>query len=77
MNIVRSSTARSTGATVLLIDNRDGSFEADDELGHEASWVTLCEFHGNFVVHATRKLAESFMAAPEDFCEQCQYELED
>lgn len=76
MNVVRSSKARSTGATVLLIDNRDASFEVDDALGNEASWATLCETHGNYVLHQTRKLAESFMSVPEEFCADCQEGLE-
>lgn len=76
MNIVRESRARSTGATVLLIDNRDESFEEMGELLHDGRWATVCETHGTYVLHSTRRLAESFMAAPEEFCETCQDEAD-
>lgn len=68
MNVVSSRRARSTGTVVSVIDNRDGSFDADDDLG----WFTLCEDHGGVCSHPTRKLAESWAAAPEDWCPTCQ-----
>jgi hypothetical protein len=74
VNVIRESRARSTGATVLLIDNRDFSFEDDPSLGREAYWATVCDTHGNYVLHKTRRLAESFMSVPEEFCETCQDE---
>lgn len=79
MNVVSTSRARSCGTKVELIDNRDGSFEAFDEypvsyaIRNEMRWATLCE-HGNYVLHSTRALAQSFMAAPEEFCEECREE---
>lgn len=65
-NIVRSSRARSTGTLVELVDNRDGSFDLDDH-----GWITACVEHGNYCSHETRKLGESFMAAPEEWCDLC------
>lgn len=64
--VVTSRRARSTGTTVELIDNREGYFEAGG-LG----WITVCVEHGNYCEHETRKLAESFLAAPEEWCEAC------
>lgn len=73
MKVVKESKSRRTGTVVSLIDNRDGSFE-----GHEGSpepesmrWATLCDDHGNFVVHGSRRLAESFMPVPDQFCLEC------
>lgn len=77
MNVVKESKSQRTGTTVLLIDNRDGSFEAHEGSPEPESmrWATLCDDHGNFVVHGTRKLAESFMPVPDQFCEVCQDEV--
>lgn len=76
MRVVWASTSRRTGTTVLLIDNRDGSFEAFGEeqggIPGEMGWATLCEDHGNFVVHGSRKLAVSFMPVPDQFCGDCE-----
>lgn len=33
--------------------------------------MTLCEDHSAIVNHETRKLAESFMASPESWCDEC------
>jgi hypothetical protein len=65
--VVARARARSTGATVELIDNRDGAFE-DGGL----AWVTFCDTHGNYCEHETRQLADSFRAAPEQWCGSCQ-----
>lgn len=73
MNVISSRRARATGTTVLVIDNRDGSFDADDDLG----WFTLCEPHGNFCSHPTRKLAEEWAPHPDEWCPTCQEPDED
>jgi thiol-disulfide isomerase/thioredoxin len=58
---------RQTGTLVELVDNRDGSFEADSEYG----WATVCLDHGDYCLHDTRKLAESWMAEPAQWCSYC------
>lgn len=35
------------------------------------SWATMCEDHGNFVTHATRKMAEWHAPNPTGWCEGC------
>lgn len=75
MKIVREQKNRRTGTTVLLIDNRDESFEEMGELLADGRWATCCETHGNYVLHSTRKIAESFLAVPDEYCEQCADEL--
>lgn len=67
MNVVSSRRSRSTGTTVAVIDNRDGSFDAGDDLG----WFTLCEDHGGVCSHPTRKLAESWAPVPDEWCPDC------
>lgn len=66
--VVRESRARSTGTTIQVIDNRDGSFDADD-LG----WFNLCTDHGMVCSHETRALATDFAAEPETWCKPCEY----
>lgn len=66
--IVLERKARSTGTTVQLVDRGpleedDGRDEGDDR------WETICVEHGGVCSHQTRKLARSFMAAPEEWCE--------
>jgi hypothetical protein len=74
VNVVTRHRARSTGTVVLVIDNRDRSFDCDDPNG----WFNLCDDHGNVVSHATRRLAVHFASAPEQWCADCQsvYEYE-
>lgn len=66
MSLVKTSRARSTGTTVELHDNRRGDYD-DGGLG----WITHCADHGNYCEHESRKLAVSFMAAPEEWCDLC------
>lgn len=68
MNVIKQSRARSTGTMIMLIDNRDRSFDADDPNG----WFNLCDDHGGIVSHETRNLAAYFMPAPEIWCAGCQ-----
>lgn len=35
-------------------------------------WQTTCYTHGGVCSHQTRKVAESFARAPEEWCEDCQ-----
>ena len=68
MRVVRQSRSRRTGTLVLLIDNRDGSFE-DGEPDYR--WATMCDDHGNYVLHATKEIATSFLPVPDEFCHDC------
>lgn len=61
--VVQRRTARSSGATVAVIDNRDQEFMDDD-----LPWCTVCETHGRLVGHDTRSLAISWASAPEEWC---------
>lgn len=69
VNVISSHRSRSTGTTVDVIDNRDGSFDTGD-LG----WFTLCEDHGGVASHPTRKLAVSWAPVPDEWCPECQEE---
>jgi len=59
---------RRTGTRVALIDTSAPECVFDSAGGR---WVTLCTVHGSLCNHRTRKTAESFVAYPESFCEQC------
>jgi hypothetical protein len=75
MRIVSERRARQTGALVCVIDNRDGSFdEGEAEIGY--TWATLCDDHGNYVMHETRALATAHAADPAGWCEDCADNLE-
>ena len=63
MIIIQQRRARSTGATVTVIDNRDRSFMDDDQ-----RWYTVCERHSTLVGHDTRALATSWASEPESWC---------
>ena len=65
--LVKLSKARSTGTHILLIDNRDRSFDAD-----WGAWYLLCIDHGGLIGHDTSATARSFMAEPEAWCPGCQ-----
>lgn len=80
MNVVLTRRARATGTTVLLIDNRDQSFEnvgmaatAEQQRQNvrEARWATLCDEHGGYVLHGTRQLAEGWLPHPDEWCDGC------
>lgn len=64
--VVRETKARSTGTTIWVIDNRDGSFDSAD-LG----WFTLCCTHGMVCSHESRRVAMDFASAPEEWCQEC------
>lgn len=65
---------RRTGTTVFIVDNRAGMFEVIEGTTHpeEMRWATVCEDHGNYCLHSTRKLAEAFRAYPDEWCADCQ-----
>lgn len=75
MNPIKSRRNRTTGTVVNLYDNRDGSYEVrdfgDDRSPEGGTWVTECETHGNYCLHESRRLATAFLAAPEEWCEDC------
>lgn len=50
---------RRTGSTVSMYH--------DDFLG----WVTICETHGGYAEHATRRAAAEWIADPVVWCEGC------
>lgn len=64
---VWSSRARSTGTVVTVYRADEAGMEDDPE----TPWATVCEDHGSIVCHKTRRLAESWLAAPEGFCDDC------
>jgi hypothetical protein len=66
-HVVKTSTARSNGTKVDLVDLGPTRGEG------EPRWETICVEHGGVCSHDTRKLAESFMAAPEEWCEDCMH----
>ena len=50
-----------------MVDNRDGSFDADD-----LPWFTVCVDHGGVCSHPTRKLAALHAPVPDEWCPGCQ-----
>ena len=67
--VIQSRRARSTGATVEIWDNRDGSVDIDDRNG----WFTVCMTHdGALCSHPSLQLAREWAAEPEGWCEGCQ-----
>jgi hypothetical protein len=59
---------RQTGTRIVLLDgDNGGDWAADDE-----RWVLLCDEHGNLCTFETRRQAESFAAAPDEWCPNCQ-----
>jgi len=69
INEIARRRSRRTGTVVVLIDNRDGSFDATD-----LPWFTLCEDHGGIASHPTRKLAAEWAPVPDEWCPGCQAE---
>ena len=64
--LAKITKARSTGTQVILVDNRDGSYQQDG-----APWYTLCLNHGLDCRHSTKSAAAAWMAAPEAWCQCC------
>jgi len=56
--------------TTTRKNRRTGSIVSmywDDFLG----WVTMCETHGNWAEHATRRAATEWLAEPTAYCADC------
>lgn len=60
--------ARSTGTLVGLYNGEQADLDTD---GGTAPWSTVCEVHGTVISHSSRKLAESHLSSPQDWCEDC------
>lgn len=56
--------------TIILM-GRSADFDLDAENDGANDWWTICEDHGTVASHETRRLAESFMAVPNQFCDEC------
>jgi hypothetical protein len=64
-------TAGSTGALIVLLDAKNGGdWLADPEDG--GRWVTYCDDHSYLLQHETIHQARSWMAWPQEWCEECQ-----
>jgi len=83
-NIVVAETRpnRATGSIVCLLDNRNGALDSgavDQETGEWTAgaadprmrWFGVCDTHGTYVFHRTRKQATEWLAWPQDWCDQC------
>lgn len=62
-----STIARSTGALIVVVDNRDEAWETDNP----EKWLTICDKHATVCSHRTHRLARDHAAAPEGWCEGC------
>jgi hypothetical protein len=63
---LESRINRRTGTTVTLYRAHDA--ELDEDAG---PYATVCEQHGAVVHHRSRSVARSWLAAPDEWCEQC------
>lgn len=66
--ITQERRARSTGTTIQIADNRDGSVDQDDP----NNWFTICVEHGGVCSHPSLQLAREWAAEPEGWCPGCQ-----
>lgn len=64
--LVERRKARSTGTQVGLYDGEAARMDTD-----AGRWQTVCEDHGSICSHLDKGTARSFMAAPEQWCEDC------
>jgi hypothetical protein len=69
--VVTERRARATGTTVQLVDR--GRYTDCSESEPEHRWETICVEHGGVCSHETRKLAEGWLAHPDEWCEDCMY----
>jgi hypothetical protein len=65
--IHHESRNRKTGTRIMIIDNRQGSFDVGGQ-----KWITFCDDHGNYCEHETLKLASRHYAHPEGWCGDCE-----
>ena len=71
MALIKTTKARSTGATILLIDNRPGRgpwFSSHEE---GLLWFTVCETHSTVCGHETRRDATENASQPQNWCDEC------
>lgn len=61
-----ASYAKSTGSLVVLVNSEEQGIDAD------MPWTLICEEHSTLMQFETRSNAKSWMAAPEQWCEDCQ-----
>jgi len=73
MKVLQARRARQTGLTVLVVDNRWGRGRIREEhpMFEGGPWVTVCEAHGSFGLHSTRRIAVYRAADPESWCRYC------
>mgnify|MGYP003144231915 CR=1 FL=1 len=70
-SVVSERKARSTGATIRVLDNRKQQwFQWDDH--HPEKWWTECTTHGFTASHDTRAHAVGWASEPEMWCDECQ-----
>jgi len=62
----RASFARSTGTLVVLVSSAEQACDPD------LPWTLICEQHSTIMQFETQANAVSWMAAPEQWCEECQ-----
>lgn len=72
---IKASRSQRTGTRVELWDASDLGIDGSEDAG--GRWVTYCVAHDEFVQHLTRRLAESFMPVPDEFCYVCQENTKD
>lgn len=65
--VVVERKAQVTRTHVQLVDRGKSSEWGDWR------WETICVEHGGVCSHETRKLAEQWMAHPDEWCEDCMY----
>jgi hypothetical protein len=71
-DVVFEKKARSTGATIRVLDNRQQQwFEWDDAGGYAEKWWTECTTHGFTCSHERRSNAVSWASQPEMWCDEC------
>lgn len=67
----RHTIARSTGTLVVLVDALvQGCADLDDE-GRADRWALICDPHGCLCTWPTQRAAASYLAHPEEWCEEC------
>ena len=65
--LVEQRKNRKTGTLVGLYHAEQAGLDSDPEY----PWATVCEEHGNLVVHPTLTFARAALSYP-DWCEDCQ-----
>jgi len=60
--------ARTTGALVVVLDDREAGLDSGDCVGR---WVTLCDDHDRLVFHETLETACSQASDPGGWCGVC------